>query len=334
MKNLNIYDEVALAKLTELQRKNAWDLEKSIDWHSGIDLNKPLVALDDEALFFPGASQEQRLAISQLMGLIIATCICEMEECLLRLKKISWHDILNQYPVSPEFCELGEQFFEEETKHSTAFRRYLHHYAVGLSVDPEELRKTLPLVEKTKSEWMLKKNIEGGGMAFWWIVAQVEQEFLLLYHSMVPHKKNLEPLYFTLHQKHFEEEARHAPFPYLMLELLSTRVQRPLQMVHNKVDLAVSQVLQLFWAGHSLNRSRSVKKLANKAPLFKVIADVMPHLEKQPPWRIIWDFITSAPYVSPLVNPKYHPKISIFAKKMGAWSLPFPKPKPKPLKAH
>lgn len=334
MKKFNLYDEGALAKLTELQRDKAWDLEASIDWNTGIDFNKPLVSLDDNALFFPGASCEQRTAISQMMGLIIATCICEMEECLIRFKKISWIDIINRYPVSPEFFELGEQFFEEEVKHSTAFRRYLHLFSQGLGVDPEDLRKTLPLVEKTKTEWILKKNIERGGLAFWWVVAQVEQEFLLLYHSMAPHKKDLEPLYFTLHQKHFEEEARHAPFPYLMLNLLSTRVKHPFQILHTKIDLALSQGLQLFWAGHSLHRTRAIKKIADKAPLFKIIAEVLPLLEKQPPWKVFWSFLTSAPYVSPLVNPKYHLQISRFSKSLGAWSLPFPAPNPKPLRAN
>ena len=69
--------------------------------------------MDENALLFPGASKEQRLAISQAMGMIIGACIYEMEESLIRLRKECWEDYHRDMPVSPEFEELGDQFFGE-----------------------------------------------------------------------------------------------------------------------------------------------------------------------------------------------------------------------------
>lgn len=331
MKSVSLYDEAALSNLLKMQRENGWDLEDSIEWSTAIDLNKPLVALDEGALFFPGASQEERLVVSQMMGLIIASTICEMEECLVRVRKVAFENVVKRYPVSPEFIELGEQFFAEEVKHSQAFRRYMTLFAHATGVDLNDLKSVLPQIEKSKTEWLLKKNLETGGSAFWWIVAEVEQEFLLLYNTLSPFKSLIEPLYFDLHRKHFEEEARHAPFPFLMLELLLTRDKSFKGYVHSKSDLMISQLVQTFWTAHSLTRIKAIRKLADKHPFYASLARMQILLEDQPKARTFWKFFTSAPYVSSLVNPNHHKKFLRFAEKMGAMSIPFPATNPAPL---
>lgn len=331
MKSVSLYDEAALASLLKMQRENGWDLEASIDWSTSIDLNKPLVALDEGALFFPGASQEERLAVSQMMGLIIASSICEMEECLVRVRKLAFEGVVRRHPVSPEFIELGEQFFVEEVKHSQAFRRYMTQFANATGVDLEDLKSILPQVKNSKTEWLLRKNLESGGYAFWWIVAEVEQEFLLLYNTLSPFKSQIEPLYFDLHRKHFEEEARHAPFPFLMLELLITRETSLRGFVHSKSDLMLSQLAQTFWTAHSLTRIHGIQKIASKHPIYTALARLQKLLEKEPKARTFWKFFTSAPYVSSLVNPNHHKKFLRFADKMGSFSIPFPAANPAPL---
>ncbi|MEW6056787.1 MAG: hypothetical protein AB1540_09240 [Bdellovibrionota bacterium] len=331
MKPLSLYDEESLIKMVELQKATQWDLEKAIDWQLPIDLNKPLVPLDEKALFFPGAGKEERLAISQMMGLVIAAAICEMEESLIRLRSVGWDQLAAKYPVNPEFVELGEQFFAEEEKHSEAFRRYLKKFADTAGIEFEVLREVLPVIESTKTEFILRKNLELGGYSFWWIVAQVEQEFLLLYNALAPFKQSLEPLYFDIHRKHFEEEARHASFPYLLLELLITRSTHPLNLVHQKADLMVSQLLQAMWTVNSLSRLKKLKKIKQKHPLFDALLKVYPLFEKQPVHRIFWGLFTSVPYVSSLVNPFYHRKFLKFTERMGAFSIPFPAPEPAPL---
>ena len=42
---------------------------------------------------------------------MINSSICELEGALERSKKQCWTDVINQYPVSPEFEELGEKTF-------------------------------------------------------------------------------------------------------------------------------------------------------------------------------------------------------------------------------
>ena len=324
LKTVSLYDEKSLAELTRFQREKNWDFEDDIDWDIAIDLNKPLVALDENALLFPGSGQEERLAISQMMGLIIATAICEMEECLARLRKECWDDFHARWPVSPEFQELGDQFFEEEKKHSAAFRRYMKKFAEAANVDLASLTEVLPSIHGTKTEWILRNNLKGGGQMFWWIVASVEQEFLLLYHSLVPFKARLEPLYFQLHQKHFEEEVRHAPFPYLMLELLTTRNSSIGNQIRVRSDLALAEVLQSIWTINSLAKTRKVKKLAEVHPFFETLARIYPLLEDRSSILVLWQLFTSTPYVSSLVNPQSHHKLLRFAKKFGAISIPFP----------
>lgn len=335
MENISLYDEASLIKQKNLQSDHAWDLETSIDWSQPIDINKPLVSLDENALFFPGISEEQRLAVSQAMGLVIVACICEMEDCLLRLKKECWEDVCDRYPTNPEFMALGEMFFAEEHKHTTAFHRYLMMFSHTLGVDGDTLKEILPTVAGTKSEYILRKNIQKGGQVFWWIVATVEQEFLHLYKCLHPFQKSLEPLYYALHRKHFEEEARHAAFPYLMLELLRSRSGsrfRPVRKwIQNKGDYVFSQLLLSTWTVDSLRRMKRLKRLKQVHSFFSVLSSVYPHFEKNSTSRMLWGVFTSVPYVSALINPFNHSKVVNYARGRGALSAPFPQPMPEVL---
>ena len=316
----NLYDEEALKHQFQLQTKFHWDLEKDIPWKMGIDLNKPLVPLDEDAILFPGASTEQRHVISQFMGLIIAASIYEMEECLIRLRKECWTSIHKKNPVSPEFIELGDLFFDEEHKHSQIFKRYVQLFAESINVDAKDLTNLLPKVEGTKTEFLLKKEMLLEGQSFWWIVAIVEQEFLLIYHSFKPFKNQMDPLFYTLHEKHFEEEARHASFPYLILQLLHSRSPNFI----SKFSLASGQILQTTWALHSLQRMKGVKYLENHNPFFKTLSSAQPLLEKVPSTRSVWKLLSSAPYVSALLNPGAHRKFLQFAKDSKVLRIPFP----------
>lgn len=326
-----LYDEESLGKLARLQRQHAWDLEKEIDWNRGIDLRKPLVALDQDALLFPGASSEQRLAISQMMGLVIAAAIFEMEECLIRLRRESWETLRDRMPVGPEFTDLGELFFQEEIKHSTAFKRYTGRYAQALGVELPELLAVLPSLENTRTEKLLRVDCKTSGKTFWWIVANVEQEFLRIYHSLRPFKAQLDPLYFEIHQRHFEEEARHAPFPYLVLDLLAERSPQPFRAIHRRADVAAAQVLQTLWTLSSLRRLKGVKKFAGKHPFFDTLISAFPILESMPAPQVVWKLLTTTPYVSTLVNLNSHTKVTEAAQAQGALVLPFPEHDPKPL---
>ncbi len=324
---ISLYDHEAIARLTAHQKEKAWDLERSFDWNAPLKMDHPLLPLDEQALYFPGASPEERLAISQMMGLVVAISICEMEECLLRLRNECWEQIKQRFPVSPEFNELGEQFFVEEEKHTASFRRFFDKYSEKLNVDPKDLIAVLPIIEGTRTEKILRSNSKDFGRSFWWIVASVEQQFLHLFTLIRGQKERVEPLYFELHKKHFEEESRHAPFPFLVLELLNERNQSLKGRLHQKYDLIFSQLLQAAWTLTSLTRLKQLKNLKGKHPMFDVLARTYEGLSQQPKLRLLWRSFTSVPYISTLINLQSHKRVVRFADNQGVFHLDGPTPK-------
>lgn len=329
---LSIFNDEDLQKQLEMQKRLAWDLETDIPW-GPVDLSKPLVPLDDNAILFPGASKEQRLVISQMMGLVMASAICEMEESLMRLKEKGWNKLIQDYPINPEFEELGEQFFIEEEKHSASFRRFIQQFCKDMGLDPDELRSILPLVEQTKTEWFLEKNLAGGGAAFWWIIAEVEQEFIYLYHAMRPFMNELEPLHFAVHRRHFEEEARHVSFPHMFLKVISERHEDGLLGALRKTDLVFAQSLKLAWSAATFERMSRIRKMRDSHEFYRVIADTMPMLRGQNLFGLSWNLLVKTPYISSFINPKFHTKFTHIIEELGVWTLPFPKPNPATLRS-
>ncbi len=330
---LSPFDAKSLAKLLAEQKKHAWDIEKSIQWRDRVDLSKPLVPLDDDALVFPGAGVEHRLLISQIMGLIIARSIYEMEECLIRLRPQAWDALFEAAPISPEFRAVGEQFFLEEKKHADTFRRYVEVFANSLGVDRPTLESILPEINHTNTEWLLKQSLELGSHVFWWVVATVEQQFLLLHQAMKPFYGTLEPLYAEIHQKHFEEEARHSPFPYLILEVCQESFMTGFSnRMLQKVDVLAAQLVQILWTMSSLSRVQNAVHLRDKHPMFAKISELLPFLEQQPKITTLWKLVTEVPYVSSLINLNAHKKVLRFAERQGAFVLPLPKLKTRKLR--
>lgn len=328
----SIFDDEFLQKQLDMQKRLNWDLETDIPW-GPVDLNKHLVPLDDNALLFPGAAKEQRLVISQMMGLVMASAICEMEESLMRLKHKGFNKLIQDYPVNPEFEALGEQFFEEEAKHSESFRRFINQFCVDMGLDPVELRSVLPLVEQTKTEWFLEKNLASGGAAFWWLIAEVEQEFIYLYHAMRPFVEELEPLHFMIHKRHFEEEARHANFPHLFLKLISERYEDGLIGALRKTDLVLAQGLKLTWSAATFERMARVRKKRDTHEFYRVLSDSMPMIKQQNLFGLSWNLLVKTPYIASFINPRYHNKFTNIIEELGVWTLPFPKPNPATLRS-
>jgi hypothetical protein len=70
-----------------------------------------------------------------------------------------------------------------------------------------------------------------------------------------------------------------------------------------------------------------VKKLAHKAPIFKVIADSIPLLKSLGPLELAKRLFISSPHISLILNTRYHKLTLESAKKLHAFSFPFPQPK-------
>jgi len=189
-----------------------------------------------------------------MMGLIIAASIVEMEEALIRLRPLALEKFLNLYPLGPEFRQLAEQFFVEEEKHSQSFLRYLHLFSQSVGVEYEELKTILPIIEKTKTEKWLAWHLKDQGLSFWWLVVMVEQEFLEIFHRIRPLKSHCDPLYVQLHQRHYEEETKHAPFPYLMIKHLQTQTKKQRLFIPSEFDITMAHGIKSAWVISSLTK--------------------------------------------------------------------------------
>lgn len=326
MRLANPFDHEALALQVRRQKRHAWDLEKAIPWDTPIRTDRYLLPLDHDAIAFPGASAEQRLALSQLMGLIINSTIAEMENVINHLRSTAWERVLKDYPVNPELWELGDLFFIEENKHALAFERYNHLFCKAMGVETEDLMRLIPRAYGSLFLKAITQNAKGGGHAFWWIVASVEEVSILLYKQIHSSRQQLDPLYYTVHLRHMEEEQRHHNYAFLMLQLIEQRRRSWRKALYRTTDLLFSQVFSTAWVLSELHKIFSVRELRRKNPFFEVLASSIPLLEKMPYLELAKRLFISAPYVSLMINTRNHPLTFATAQDRSLLRLPFPKP--------
>jgi hypothetical protein len=322
------FDHLALRNQLAFQQQHVFDLDKDIDWQRPIDRSRYFLPIDDEAIAFPGASPEQRLALSQYLGLVINNTISEMEEVANKLKHIAWRQILDDYPVNPEMEALGEQFFDEEAKHAELFRRFQRKFCDESGIDLADLQQIMPQAYGSTFQTAIRKNSEMGGHAFWWVVAMVEEVSVLIYQQLYRTRKELDPLYYQVQRKHFEEESRHTNYAFLMLEVIRKRNRGLRQRLHRRLDLLYSELFSSTWVVCELERIFSVRKLNNKHPFFATLSSCLPLLEKLSTYELARRLFVSAPYISSVLNPRYHKLTPMTARKHDAWMLPYPTPKP------
>lgn len=327
MKMPRLDDEAAIARILERQKRLAFDLEKGVDWDRRIDLTRYFVPLDPDALVFPEAGPEERRALSQYLGLVIAQTFAEMETALVQVKDAVWKRNLELYPINPEFSALGEQFFAEEDKHSRMFKRYLRIFAEQTGLELEELNRVLPAVSGSMLQKALRLNSEFGGHALWWVLTLVEEASIAIFKQMRPFEDRLDPLYFEIHKRHFEEEVRHSPYSYWMLEHLHTRNRSALSVVFRKTDLLLAQALEVSWTLTALSRIRHARQLRSKHPFYAGLARLLPLLVTRSPFEIIRSLFVSAPFVSMLLNPNHHDGFQKMAASLRAFEFPIPSPR-------
>ncbi len=322
-----LFDPEALELQVKRQERYAWDLETGVPWHLGVDPNKPFLPLDDEAIVFPGASAEQRLAISQLLGLLINSSIGEMEDVIHKLKDAAWETLLRQRPVGPEFTQLGELFFEEEQKHSRAFSKYIELFCSANGMDREQLDPILPKVFGSLFLSSIRANSQWGGHAFWWVVAAVEEVSILFFKNLQPAKTEIDPLYYQVHLKHMEEESRHHNYAFMMLEWIGHQNRGLSTYFHSKTDLIFGQIFSTSWMLAEMAKIFEAKKFKKAHPFFEVIASCEPLFKKLPKWELARRLFVTAPHVSLVLNPHFHKKTQLSAKKQGVFSIPMPRPR-------
>jgi hypothetical protein len=328
----DIHDYERLRQQLADQKKHVWDIDRDIPWELGVDTNRFFLPLDDDSVAFPGANPKQRRALSQLMGVIVNTTISEMEDVAHKIRDVAWRQVLDQYPVNPEMYHLGEQFFEEEAKHAQLFRRYNDLFCEASEVDPHDLAKIVPSAYGAMFQKAIRANANAGGHAFWWVVAVVEEVALLIYQNMYRHRRDMDPLFYQIHRKHFEEESRHTNYAFMMLELIRQKNKNALQKLHLKVDLIYSEVFSSYWVVSELSKIKEVKKLAHKNEFFATLASCLPLMEKLSKRELVSRLFLSAPYISLILNHNHHSLSKQSATKHGAWQ--FKHPRPVQLKTH
>jgi hypothetical protein len=322
------FDHLALRKQLDFQREHVFDLEHDLNWQEPIDLGRFFLPIDDEAIAFPGANADQRLVLSQLLGLVINNTISEMEDVANKLKHVAWRQILDEFPVNPEMEALGEQFFAEEMKHAELFRRFQAKFCAQTGIDPDDLRQIMPQAYGSTFQTAIRKNAELGGHAFWWVVAIVEEVSVLIYQQLYRTRKELDPLYYQVQRRHFEEESRHTSYAFLMLELIRRRSRNFRQKMHQRFDLVYSELFSTTWVVAELERIFTVRKLAKKHDFFARLNTCLPLIEKLSVAELARRLFISAPYISSVLNPRYHKLTPMTAAKHDALMFPYPVPKP------
>lgn len=332
MTNWNPYQSDSLERQIALQKNHAWDIDNDIPWHLGIDPKKYFLPLDEHAVIFPGCNPAQRLALSQMMGLIINATISEMESSLKCVRADAWEAVLDDYPVNPEMRELGEMFFAEEEKHAELFRRYLDQFCKSFAIEKADIDRLLP---KAFGSTFLSKtvaNAKAGGHLFWWVVAQVEEVSIKIFKNIDRDRRSVDPLYHAIHQKHLEEEARHANYAFLMLELIRERERSRgfslKSFLHRKFDLVSSEFWSGSWVISELSKIFEAKHLAEKNVFFKTVASALPLVKTNKLIELAQSLFVKSPYVSLVLNVGNHRKSMRMAERHGALRMPLPKPAP------
>lgn len=324
MKAPDLYDEKKLARQLQMQRRLTWDLETRLDWSLGVDLTKPLLPLDHDNILFPEADPEQRLVISQLMGLIVASTIAQLEQIANDLKGPTWERVLNKYPVNPEFYELGLQFYREEAKHAVAFNRYIEMFSTALGVEPDDLKRFLPEANKAFYKKAYALNSVAGGMSLWWLVTAVEEESVVIFRYMERFKERIDPLYFQLHRAHFEEELRHKSYALMMLQLFEEFSGVKRSLLFKKLDFFMAECLNLTWTLGELFKIKGLRKFKNHHPFFKTLDGLMDTLGKRSGLGILHTLLTSAPYISDTLRLSDHDHVRVMLQRFGALQAPLP----------
>jgi hypothetical protein len=327
---LTLFDDVGLREQIRRQKSASWALE-SIDWARGYDTEKFFLPLDKDALFFPNASPSQRRILSQYFGMVVNATIAEMEQVIHKVKGFAWERLLAEHPTQPELVELGEIFFDEEEKHSRMFSLSIDRFCECNGLSRSLLDRLLPQAAGSPFLRATIEDAKAGGSLFWWVVAAVEEVSVEIYRALHPHQAKIDPLYFQLHRKHFEEEARHRSYAFLMLDLYHANAKKKARgswraAFQRKLGWVRSQRHIVEWILPELMRVERVETIRSVHPFFEGLASCLPLLHGERKRSSLRRMLVTAPYLSYFVNPRYHRQTCQSAERHAIWNLLWPNP--------
>ena len=174
-------------------------------------------------------------------------------------------------------------------------------------------------------------NAKSGGFAFWWMVASVEEASVEVFRHLRAHEKGIEPLFYSIHRRHLEEEARHRNYAFLMLDLIYRQPASFGERIRRKTDSLRAQALTTAWVLSELTKIYEVKRIRHEHPFFETIASCLPLLKEVSWIDLVRKLFISSPFLSLVLNPKHHRLARKAASQLGVLSFPFPEPKVVPV---
>jgi hypothetical protein len=247
------------------QAANEWDLERDVPWQA-IDSQKPLIPLDSLFSKIPGITPEERVALSQLLGLMTVKAIGEHEHVLSAIREHCERHVNPNVPNVEDLKLLMNQFFSEEAKHSAAFARYVSTFAQDAGISLSDLNQILPTF--SARSWFTKIilwNGRLGGNAAWHLMQLTEHESVDLFRYLKTIDNTIDPLYYNLHRLHYEEELRHISFPPIIIRQGNFR--KSTQQLNSRFARGV----HAFWMLVQFMRLSHIHRLRNRHPFFAAL---------------------------------------------------------------
>lgn len=321
---LDVEKPKRIRSLVDVMRRRAFDLERDFDWSAPIDPARPLLPLAQIERMFPGLAPEERLAVSQLFGILAAQIFSDAEQFLNKTRETLWGDFERLFAEQPALLELGTQFFDEERKHAEMFRRYIVRWLEAQGLDPVRFFETRPRFSESWQHRAILRNAARGGLAFWWIVLLAEEESPLVYKYLEESADEIEPLYLRIHRKHFEEEARHATFAYTAMSYLADRMPPRRRAWHRRVDVVLCQLLQWSFMAQALRQQRRETRSAPDHPWVRSVVRAMSKVERLPKRHLFRMLFREPTVVAPFLNYRFHAHMVEMARRHRLWTFPLP----------
>jgi hypothetical protein len=325
MRVLDVRDPERMRALVARMRRNAWDLDRDLAWDTPLDVEKPLLPLAQIDRVFPGLEPDERLALSQLFGLVVAQIFSDAEQFLNKTREQLWGDFERLFAGHPALLELGTQFFDEERKHAEMFRRYITAWLVARGLDAERFFAEQPRFSESWQHRVILRNAARGGLAFWWIVLLAEEESPLIYRHLEDAPEDIEPLYLQIHRKHFEEEARHATFAYTAMAYLADGLTGWRSAWRRRADVVLSQCMQLSFLAQAIAHRRRHLPDRGAHPWLATVVRAMEKVGRLPARHLFRVFFREPTLIGPFLNYRFHENMVEMAATRRLWTLPLPR---------
>ena len=296
-----------LERMLATQKKQAWDMEQDINWEN-FNFDLPLLPIGQEIRTELNLTKRQYVVASQLLGLIATQAISEHEKALQIVKRSCWWNPVTNRKLPNDMLHLGEQFFREEAKHSETFARFIRLFANQKGISEQALKSILPQYKDGLFCNMFRLNSKLGGRAVWWLVMLTEEESLDLHRKLRSVNDEVDPLFYQLHELHFQEEVRHISYAPMMLRQLGGKWI-------SRFDYRFAEVVHFIWILNQLRRLKKLKKIRGQHPFFEILYEVYLKLDRLP-WRKKTNLLFSkTPYLSPLFRPMRHKAMRVEIKR-------------------